>query len=177
MSKSEISDLVEMVDENNVHISPSGSIFCKKSVRRGSGYPNFSGRMPCVELADAIVSKGREALEKAIADVNDGKYGKVRVIYGDTDSMFVLCPGMSRKEAFRIGAEIADDVTRNNPKPIKLKLEKIMQPLIVETKKRYVGMSYENENCINEGVFDAKGIETVRRDSCPLVARVRLLHW
>ncbi|VDK28144.1 unnamed protein product [Anisakis simplex] len=30
-----ISDLVEMVDENNVHISPSGSIFCKKSVRRG----------------------------------------------------------------------------------------------------------------------------------------------
>ncbi|MCP9265134.1 DNA polymerase [Dirofilaria immitis] len=32
-------------------------------------------------------------------------------------------------------------------------------------------MSYENINDI-EGIFDAKGIETVRRDSCPLVSKI-----
>lgn len=46
-----------------------------------------------------------------------------------------------------------------------------MQPIILESKKRYVGMSYENVDD-GEGIFDAKGIETVRRDSCPLVSKV-----
>lgn len=50
--------------------------------------------MPCVEVADAILAKGRETLERAIAMVNEGKYGGARVIYGDTDSMFVLVKGL-----------------------------------------------------------------------------------
>lgn len=79
--------------------------------------------------------------------------------------------GATRAEAFNIGKKIADDVTRENPNPVKLKLEKIMHPLILESKKRYVGMSYESVDDM-EGIFDAKGIETVRRDSCPLVSKV-----
>ncbi|VDN27559.1 unnamed protein product [Gongylonema pulchrum] len=141
------------------------------NVTYGYAAANFSGRMPCVEVADAIVSKGRETLERAIEMVNNGNYGGARVVYGDTDSMFVLCPGSSRAEAFEIGRKIADDVTNANPNPVKLKLEKIMHPLILESKKRYVGMSYESIN-EDEGIFDAVGIETVRRDSCPLVSRV-----
>lgn len=62
-------------------------------------------------------------------------------------------------------------MTNANPNPVKLKLEKVFHPAILESKKRYVGMSYESVND-EEGVFDAKGIETVRRDSCPLVSRV-----
>lgn len=62
-----------------------------------------------------------------------------------------------------------------NPNPVKLKLEKVMHPLVLESKKRYVGMSYERREDV-EGVFDAKGIETVRRDSCPLVSRVGDSH-
>ena len=38
-------------------------------------------------------------------------------------------------------------------------------------KKRYVGYMWENE-AQKEPIFDAKGIETVRRDSCPAVAKV-----
>lgn len=55
-----------------------------------------------------------------------------RVIYGDTDSLFVLVPGKSKEEAFRIGAEIADAVTNDNPKPVKLKLEKVYQPCLLQ---------------------------------------------
>lgn len=41
------------------------------------------------------------------------------------DSMFVLLPGRSREEAFRIGAEIAAAVTAANPQPVVLKMEKV----------------------------------------------------
>ncbi|VDM70385.1 unnamed protein product [Strongylus vulgaris] len=64
------------------------------NVTYGYTSANFSGRMPCVEVADAILGKGRETLERAIALVNGGNYGGAKVIYGDTDSMFVLVPGM-----------------------------------------------------------------------------------
>ena len=42
---------------------------------------------------------------------------------------------------------------------------------MLQTKKRYVGYMYETLDQ-KEPVFDAKGIETVRRDSCPAVAKV-----
>ena len=45
-------------------------------------------------------------------------------------------------------------------------------PCVLQTKKRYVGYMYENPDQ-KEPVFDAKGIETVRRDTCPAVAKVR----
>ena len=68
------------------------------------------------------------------------------------------------------------EVTALNPAPIKLKLEKVYEPCLLETKKRYVGYSYETAEQ-REPVLDAKGIETVRRDGCPLSVRVRCSHY
>lgn len=79
-----------------------------------------------------MVSKARETLERAIGMVSQRPEWGARVIYGDTDSMFVLVPGKSREEAFRIGKEIADAVTNDNPKPVKLKLEKVYQPCFLQ---------------------------------------------
>lgn len=44
-------------------------------------------------------------------------------------------------------------------------------PCVLQTKKRYVGYMYETLEQ-KDPVFDAKGIETVRRDTCPAVAKV-----
>ena len=41
------------------------------------------------------------------------------------DSLFVLLPGRSREEAFRIGNDIAQAVTAVNPPPVTLKMEKV----------------------------------------------------
>nr|CAB3265529.1 DNA polymerase zeta catalytic subunit-like [Phallusia mammillata] len=134
---------------------------------------SFSGRMPCVEIADSIVHKARETLERAIELVhrNHDRW-EGRVVYGDTDSMFIaLKPGTSKQRAFEVGREIINEVTYDNPQPMKLKLEKVYQPCILQTKKRYVGYAYESENQV-EPIFDAKGIETVRRDGCPAVAKI-----
>ncbi|KAM9704047.1 DNA polymerase zeta catalytic subunit isoform 3-T3 [Menidia menidia] len=132
---------------------------------------NYSGRMPSVEVGDSIVHKARETLERAIKLVNDTKKWGARVVYGDTDSMFVLLKGATKEQAFRIGSEIAEAVTATNPKPVKLKFEKVYLPCVLQTKKRYVGYMYESLDQV-EPAFDAKGIETVRRDGCPAVSKI-----
>ena len=55
------------------------------NVTYGYTAANFSGRMPCVEIADSIVQKGRETLERAIQLVNSTPEWRARVVYGDTD--------------------------------------------------------------------------------------------
>ncbi|PNF33687.1 hypothetical protein B7P43_G12050 [Cryptotermes secundus] len=141
------------------------------NVTYGYTAANFSGRMPCSEIGDSVVSKARETLERAIHLVEATPRWGAHVVYGDTDSLFVLVPGKSREQAFKIGAEIAEAVTLDNPKPVKLKLEKVYQPCILQTKKRYVGYMYESPDQ-EKPVYDAKGIETVRRDGCPAVAKI-----
>jgi DNA polymerase zeta len=132
---------------------------------------SFSGRMPCAEIADAIVQTARDTLERAINLVESDPIWKAKVVYGDTDSMFVLLEGRSREEAFRIGAEIAARVTASNPRPVKLQMEKVYHPCTLISKKRYVGYMYESPHQ-KEPTLDAKGIETVRRDTCPAVAKM-----
>ncbi|KAH9755088.1 DNA polymerase zeta catalytic subunit [Citrus sinensis] len=141
------------------------------NVTYGYTAAGFSGRMPCAELADSIVQCGRSTLEKAISFVNENEKWKAKVIYGDTDSMFVLLKGRTVKESFQIGHEIASAITAMNPNPVTLKMEKVYHPCFLLTKKRYVGYSYENSEQ-TEPIFDAKGIETVRRDTCAAVAKV-----
>ncbi|KAI0033173.1 hypothetical protein K488DRAFT_48291 [Vararia minispora EC-137] len=126
----------------------------------------FSGRMPSVEIADSIVQTGRETLEKAIDLIETTPKWGASVVYGDTDSLFIYLPGKTKDQAFRIGHDIADKVTKLNPAPIKLKFEKVYLPCVLVAKKRYVGFAYENTDDL-QPKFDAKGIETVRRDGVP----------
>lgn len=61
-------------------------------------------------------------------------------------------------------------ITSNAPHPVALKFEKVYFPSVLMSKKRYCGYKYEFEGCLP--VFDAKGIETVRRDGCNLVSKI-----
>ena len=89
----------------------------------------FSGRMPMAELADAIVQSGRDTLEKCIRQIESNpEWAPAKVVYGDTDSVFVHMPGRTLEDAHRIGAEIAAAVTAANPPPVVLKLEKVYLP-------------------------------------------------
>lgn len=112
------------------------------NVTYGYTSASFSGRMPAVEIADSIVQSGRETLEKVLSSPSSfnpnssgflkavhlisstSKWG-AKVVYGDTDSLFIYLPGRTKEQAFRIGRDIADTVTALNPAPIKLKFEKV----------------------------------------------------
>lgn len=141
------------------------------NVTYGYTSASFSGRMPCSEIADSIVQSGRETLEKAIAFIHSIERWGAEVVYGDTDSLFVYLKGRTRDQAFDIGEEIAQAVTDMNPRPIKLKFEKVYHPCVLLAKKRYVGFKYEHRKQA-EPEFDAKGIETVRRDGTPAEQKI-----
>lgn len=141
------------------------------NVTYGYTSASFSGRMPCSEIADSIVQTGRETLEKAIALIHSVERWGAEVVYGDTDSLFVYLKGRSRDDAFRIGDEIAKAVSDTNPRPVKLKFEKVYHPCVLLAKKRYVGFKYESPKQ-TEPEFDAKGIETVRRDGTPAEQKI-----
>ena len=141
------------------------------NVTYGYTAAGFSGRMPMAELADAIVQSGRETLEATIQFIKNHPRWNADVIYGDTDSIFVRLPGRSVPQAHDIGQEIARTITSMNPDPVLLKLEKVYHPCFLLSKKRYVGAMYESRDQKTFD-FDAKGIETVRRDSCPAVAKI-----
>jgi DNA polymerase zeta len=110
-----------------------------QNVTYGYTSATYSGRMPCIEVADSIVQTGRETLEKARAPLPEASLADfqaqelihsrpewaAQVVYGDTDSLFVALPGRSKQQAFVIGNAIADAVTAMNPKPVKLKFEKV----------------------------------------------------
>lgn len=48
---------------------------------------------------------------------------------------------------------------------------KVYHPAVLMAKKRYVGFKYETPDEV-EPVFDAKGIETVRRDFTPATQKM-----
>lgn len=141
------------------------------NVTYGYTSASFSGRMPCSEIADSIVQTGRETLERAIALIHSVDRWGAEVVYGDTDSLFVYLKGRSRADAFKIGDEIAKAITDVNPRPVKLKFEKVYHPCVLLAKKRYVGFKYESPTQ-QEPEFDAKGIETVRRDGTPAEQKI-----
>ncbi|KAF3350919.1 Putative beta-glucosidase L [Verticillium dahliae VDG2] len=141
------------------------------NVTYGYTSASFSGRMPCSEIADSIVQTGRETLERAIAFIHSQERWNAEVVYGDTDSLFIHLRGSTKDQAFDIGNEIAKEITDMNPRPIKLKFEKVYHPCVLLAKKRYVGYKYESKSQVKPD-FDAKGIETVRRDGTPAEQKI-----
>ena len=140
------------------------------NVTYGYASASFSGRMPNSAIADAIVSTGREILTKSINIIELANYG-AKVVYGDTDSLFMYLPGRSKEDSFKIGREVAAHITSLFPDPIQLKFEKVYHPCVLLSKKRYVGNCFEYESQ-QEATFQAKGIETIRRDGIPAQQKI-----
>lgn len=129
----------------------------------------FSGRMPMVELADAVVATARRVVHQTI-QIIESINPKLKVIYGDTDSVFVLMKGMGKKQCFSTAKLIIDRITTALPHPVELKFEKLYQPCMLYSKKRYCGFKLETP--LSDPVIDAKGIEIVRRDQCGLIQKL-----
>ena len=127
----------------------------------GAGH---TGRMPCSDLADAIVSLARRTLETAKVLVEENREWGAEVIYGDTDSLMIKLPGKTVAQAFALGKEIAQTINSHNPAPIEILLEKVYCPFLIIAKKHYSGLKYDSPTA--DPCLDSKGLEAIRRDSC-----------
>ncbi len=132
------------------------------------GYIGFAAaRFHTPQVASAITGWGRENLEftKNLVEKNY----PVKVIAGDTDSLFMKSNITDLEEAQKLGEEISSFVT-SQLEGLQLKFEKIFKTLIILTKKRYAGWYFEKTPLGWREGIDMKGIETVRRDWCSLTS-------
>ncbi|GFQ93124.1 DNA polymerase delta catalytic subunit [Trichonephila clavata] len=116
-----------------------------------------------------MIEKTKELVEKKYITEN-GYPHNAKVIYGDTDSVMVNFGVKTVKEAMELGREAATYVSSHFEKPICLEFEKVYYPYLLINKKRYAGLYFTKPEIHDK--MDCKGIETVRRDNCPLVANL-----
>ena len=126
---------------------------------------------------------GKRIIEEVYGDkICNTPYGKVHshaeYIYGDTDSVFMSFKltdlegnPIVGKEALKITIDLAKEAgelaTKFLKKPHDLEYEKTFLPFCLLSKKRYVGMLYEEdpEKCKRKSM----GIVLKRRDNAPIV--------
>ena len=96
--------------------------------------------------------------------------GPGSLIVHNTDSVMVHFPTDSVEESFKLGEEAAERISATFPKPIELEFEKVYSPYLLFSKKRYAGLMYTNPE--KPDYIDAKGIQLVRRDNCPIVRKI-----
>ena len=139
------------------------------------GAPTSPVFMP--ELAAATTCVGRQMLEK-LRDFAESHAG-ARVIYGDTDSCFMIfedacAPHMSVHE--RIAASVTAGQACSAafqsriPAPNCAEYEKVLCPFVLLSKKRYVGNLYETAE--SDPRRATMGIVLRRRDNADIVKRV-----
>ncbi|XP_076121687.1 DNA polymerase delta catalytic subunit [Alosa pseudoharengus] len=135
------------------------------------------GKLPCLEISQSVTGFGRQMIEqtKQLVEskytISNGYQADAKVIYGDTDSVMVKLGVATVKEAMEVGREAAEWVSSHFVQPIKLEFEKVYYPYLLINKKRYAGL-YFSSSAEQHEKMDCKGIETVRRDNCPLVANL-----
>ena len=107
----------------------------------------------------------------------ESKYG-LETVYGDTDSLFIDLNRRVTKsnlgDIVDFSKDMAALVTKKFKKPIELKFEKVYWPAILESKKRYFGYPWEGGYKKGKHHFEAKGIETVRRDGVPITQKIMM---
>ncbi|XP_062471907.1 DNA polymerase delta catalytic subunit-like, partial [Pezoporus occidentalis] len=136
-----------------------------------------AGRLPCLEVSQSVTAFGRQMIERTKQLVEaryclaQGFPADAKVIYGDTDSVMCRLGVPTVPEAMAMGREVAAWVSEHFPAPIQLQFEKVYCPYLLISKKRYAGLCFPS--CPTAApALDCKGLEAVRRDNCPLAARL-----
>ncbi len=134
------------------------------------------GMLPCVAIASTVTLRGRQMIEETKNYVEENFQG-AKVRYGDTDSVMVEFDVQGRKGqeaidySWQLGEQAAEQCTKLFKAPNDLELEKVYYPYFLYSKKRYAAKMYE-KNKLGDITFkkiDVKGLQVVRRDSCPFV--------
>lgn len=127
------------------------------------------------ELAASTTATGRNLIIKAKNFMET--YYDARVIYGDTDSIFVDFTsklreaGLTGKGALQksidIAIEASNEFKNTLKKPHDLEYEKTFWPFVILSKKKYVGNLYEFD--VNKYKQKSMGIVLKRRDNANIV--------
>jgi DNA polymerase delta subunit 1 len=148
-------------------------------LRMNSIYGFLKANMVCdKDLMETVTGYGRYMINMT-KEIVESNFPNAKVIYGDTDSVFVKFIGSSLKEAFDLGQKAADLCTAffNKERTVLGKLpihllqrEKGFDGIILVGKKKYVGRKMLTLQ--SEPELSISGLETVRRDNCLLASEL-----
>lgn len=147
-------------------------------ITANSGYgflgAQTSGILPFIEAAMNITHLGKRFIRRCVRYLVTTYNAKI--IYGDTDSVMFIIPGVEGKDCDEWGKRLAKELTSLFPPPLKLEFEKAMR-MISFTKKRYASYliksngEYVTEHemkkngCLLPYIL-VRGIIIARRDNC-----------
>ncbi|MDP8011601.1 MAG: DNA-directed DNA polymerase [Thermoplasmata archaeon] len=118
------------------------------------------------EIGSSITAFARETVKSIIKDLEDKG---IKVVYGDTDSVFFLSPKQNLEESIKFGNDIAEEISKKEN--LVFEFQQILEPFFSHgAKKRYVGkVVYPIEE---SGQIVVRGYETRRTDSFDLQSEV-----
>ncbi len=130
-----------------------------------------------VPLAEAVLLHGAAVCRRAIGlaqakhtaevlEVAAMQLGQPRVIYAQTDSLFVLLPRATLLQADAIGRKLALHISEAiDTVPVKLNYETALSNFLLQAVNRYAAKTMQ-------GTLLAKGVETDRRDVPGILRRI-----
>ena len=129
------------------------------------------------DLAASVTAYGRKQILFA-RDVILEFYEKSRIVYGDTDSLFVAFNSQLKnpteveilKETIHLTEEAGKLVTKALKSPHDFEYDKTFYPFIIFSKKRYVGNKYEEDP--EHFTQTSMGIVLKRRDNATVVKTI-----
>jgi DNA polymerase elongation subunit (family B) len=135
--------------------------------------------MLCTALAASVCLIG-QWMNKTVRHLAMSKYG-CRVVYGDTDSVFIQIPTDPVKHVTReeilshiheMGEVIAEDGSKLFPPPNVLEFECAKRPfLLTDKKKTYGAREIDPDKPFTKGHLLTKGFAFKKRDRCAFVQR------
>lgn len=142
-------------------------------------YTNFKIRKE--NVVKKIIKKGITNNYVYDLETDIGRFGagvgQLQAI--NTDSIFISLKynrddfEKNRQDSFKLATVCGNNITKMfNRNPIELEFEKVFQPFILLTKKRYIGKKYENmKDPFKLKEITKSGIAISRRDYAPLVKK------
>lgn len=135
------------------------------------GYTGYlKAKLYTLDIANSITSCGRMLINKT-KEIFETKVPDCEVVYGDTDSIMIKTKTTDLDEAFEIGKDLENIINKELKGIVKMKIEHVFKTLLILSKKRYAGLSYERVDGNWHEEIIMKGIETVRRDWCDLTTK------
>jgi DNA polymerase I len=159
-------------DPENKRILQAKQLALKDLSNSLYGYTGYAkSRLYVMDIANTITAFGRDTITKTKKLIEENFPAKV--IYADTDSVFIKSDVKDLDNAEELGKKISAFVS-GKLYGLDLKFEKVFKSFLIETKKRYAGWVFEKDIDRWVDKIEMKGIETVRRDWCLLASETML---
>ena len=175
-----------ILDKRQLSIKITANSLYGQTGAKTSSFYEIDVAASTTAIGRKLLIYAKEVIENVYGDTEvDTKYGKMKskaeYIYGDTDSVFFTFnfedlngKKIKDKQALEMTIDLAKEAghlcTSFLKEPHDLEYEKTFMPFCLLSKKRYVGMLYEED--VNKCKRKSMGIVLKRRDNAPIVKDV-----